>query len=309
MNTNTKTLNSSPLNSNSSFIAAPINNIKNVANNFATNVKNSANNVASSMKNIVPTDLVNDFTEPINESINSAFENNSASFISIPIILSLGLLIILFIIVVMFREQIALAFELLWQKIKSLFGASTTAVEPPPTQTVPDEYPSPVDKSSVEKILPGKKEVFNITQNKYTYSDAEPLCKAFGAELATYDQVKEAWDKGADWCNYGWVKGQAAIYPTQQETYDKLQKGPEDQRMSCGIPGINGGFFDNPELRFGVNCYGPKPAENDADIRNIMSQNEILTPETIAYNKKVTDFKVHKSEIPVNPFKQGVWSA
>ena len=33
---------------------------------------------------------------------------------------------------------------------------------------------------------------------------------AFDAELASYDQVKDAWQKGADWCNYGWVKGQAA---------------------------------------------------------------------------------------------------
>ena len=62
---------------------------------------------------------------------------------------------------------------------------------------------------------------------------------AFGAELATYDQVRDAWKSGADWCNYGWVKGQAAVYPTQQETYDKLQTGAEDQRMACGMPGVN----------------------------------------------------------------------
>jgi hypothetical protein len=167
----------------------------------------------------------------------------------------------------------------------------------------------PIDQQSVEKILPGKKEVFNISQNKYTYTDAEPLCKAFGAELATYDQVKDSWNKGADWCNYGWIKGLAAVYPTQQETYDKLQAGPEDQRDACGIPGINGGYFDNPDLKFGVNCYGSKPSENEADVRKIMADNGDLTPGALEYDRKVRDYKVHRNEIPVNPFKPGTWSS
>ena len=134
------------------------------------------------------------------------------------------------------------------------------------------------------------------------------MCKAFGAELATYDQVKEAWDKGADWCNYGWVKGQSAVYPTQEATYNKLQAGPEDQRDACGVPGVNGGFFDNPELRFGVNCYGKKPSENEADARKIMAQNANLTPGALEYNKKVQNYKTEMGQIPVNPFKPNLWS-
>ena len=57
--------------------------------------------------------------------------------------------------------------------------------------------------SVVEKMLPPAKEVFTVSKNDYSYYDAAPLCKALGAELATYDQVKHAWQKGADWCNYG----------------------------------------------------------------------------------------------------------
>jgi hypothetical protein len=95
----------------------------------------------------------------------------------------------------------------------------------------------------MNKIMPGT-EVFNISSNRYTYNDAEPLCKALGAELATYDQVKDAWTKGADWCNYGWVKGQMAVYPTSEETYQKTQGGSEEGRQACGRPGINGGYFD-----------------------------------------------------------------
>jgi hypothetical protein len=281
--------NSAKVNTNSSFISAPI------------------ANVSESVKKMMNGNMAANFTEPINESINSAFESDTSPYVSIPIIIGLGLLIILFIIFIIFRNQVAVGLEIVWQKIKALFGYSEPAVEPAAPAYAPDS-PAP-EPSAIEKILPGKKEVFNIAQDKYTYTDAEPLCKAFGAELATYDQVKEAWNKGADWCNYGWIKGQAAVYPTQQSTYEKIQMGPEEQRMSCGTPGINGGYFDNPELRFGVNCYGTRPAETNTDDRNQMKKNHNLTPETILYDKKVQDYKVNLDQIPVNPFKAGTWSS
>ena len=242
-----------------------------------------------------------DVKAPIMESVNGS--NNSS--MTVPIIIGLGILIVAFVIVVMFRTQIAIALEVAWDNIKGMFVPSPVPVESPPPEFVKEleELEEPV-----EKLLPSRKEVFNIAQDKYTYTDAEPLCKAFGAELATYDQVKEAWDKGADWCNYGWVKGQSAVYPTQEATYNKLQAGPEDQRDACGVPGVNGGFFDNPELRFGVNCYGKKPSENEADARKIMAQNANLTPGALEYNKKVQNYKTEMGQIPVNPFKPNLWS-
>jgi hypothetical protein len=279
-----------------SFVSAPVNAVKNTANSVTNSVKNAFNNIST-----------DDISGPINESISASFDNNTSPFISIPVIITLGILIILFIIIVIFREQIATGLELFWIKIKDFFGFSKPAVQPPPPQFVPEAQF--FDQGAVEKVLPGKKEVFNIAQDKYTYTDAEPLCKAFGAELATYDQVKEAWNKGADWCNYGWVKGQSAVYPTQESTFNKLQAGPEDQRLSCGVPGVNGGYFDNPELRFGVNCYGTKPSENEADARAIMAQNGDLTPEALKYDKKVLDYKQQMGQIPVNPFKPGNWSS
>lgn len=279
-----------------SFVAAPMNTIKNAANNMVNNAKNVFNNT-------MPADI----TEPIAESVNATLENTPSPFVSIPVIITLGILIVLFIIVVIFRQQIAAGLELAWEKIKQLFGYSKPAVQPPPPEFVPEAQF--FEQGAAEKILPGKKEVFNVAQDKYTYSDAEPLCKAFGAELATYDQVKDAWNKGADWCNYGWIKGQAAVYPTQQSTYDNLQAGPEDQRMACGVPGVNGGYFDNPELRFGVNCYGTKPGENEADARAIMAQNGDLTPGALEFDRKVQGYKTEMGQIPVNPFKPGTWTS
>ncbi len=162
----------------------------------------------------------------------------------------------------------------------------------------------------IEKQLPPqKKEVFNIKENRYTYDDAEPLCKALGAELATYDQVREAYEQGADWCNYGWVKGQRAIYPTQDETYEKLQQGPKEQRMACGKPGVNGGYFDNPELRFGVTCYGVKPVQTAHDT-TLLPNGEAnpFTPDALEFDKRVAEFKADSANIGILPFKAGDWT-
>lgn len=279
-----------------SFVSAPVNAVKNTANNVFNSAKNAFNNVAPA-----------DISEPINDTVNATLENTPMPFVSVPVIVSLGIFIILFIIVVMFRQQIATGLEMAWEKIKELLGLSKPAVQPPPPQFVPEAQF--FDQGAVEKVLPGKKEVFNIAQNKYSYTDAEPLCKAFGAELATYDQVKQAWQGGADWCNYGWVKGQAAVFPTQESTFNNLQAGPEDQRMACGVPGVNGGYFDNPEIRFGVNCYGTKPSENEADARAIMAQNGDLTPQALAFDRKVLNYKSEMGQIPVNPFKPGTWTS
>ncbi len=147
------------------------------------------------------------------------------------------------------------------------------------------------------------KQVFNVSRNLYTFGEAEPLCRAFGAELATYDQVKSAYESGADWCNYGWVKGQMAVYPTQKETYEKLQHGPEADRMSCGMPGVNGGYFPNAEQRFGVNCYGVRPAESALDERVQMEEKR-----NIAFDREVNKFKAELDSIAVNPWNSKQWS-
>jgi len=162
-------------------------------------------------------------------------------------------------------------------------------------------------ESDVEAALGGGrgggKQVFNIAQNMYTFGDAEPLCRAFGAELATYDQVKDAHAAGADWCNYGWVKGQLAVYPTQKSTYEKLQHGTEEERMSCGLPGLNGGYFPNADQRFGVNCYGPRPAESALDERVQMEETS-----NIAFDREVNRFKSERDSIAVNPWNGKQWS-
>jgi len=154
----------------------------------------------------------------------------------------------------------------------------------------------------------GGKQVFNVSRNIYTYHDAAAVCASLDSELATYDQVKDAYDQGADWCNYGWVKGQMAVYPTQKETYEKLQKGHPQYHNACGRPGINGGYFDNPELLFGVNCFGVRPAKNAMDELN---NSEVALPPTtdeIEFEKQVQKFRDQLDDTTVLPFNKNSWS-
>jgi len=150
------------------------------------------------------------------------------------------------------------------------------------------------------------KEVYNISENIYTYNDAPYVCKLFGGKLATYEQLKEEYDKGADWCNYGWSQGQNAYYPTQKKSWDKLQE-TENNKDMCGNPGINGGYFANPDLKFGVNCYGVKPKKSPSNSSSI-SQDTYKTPEQLEAEKKMMELESQKKDIQILPFNRHEWS-
>ena len=286
--------------------------------NVVKTVGNTYNSIANTINDSLNS-LKGDLGQPIKDSLqNSLSENGSAEGILIhaPMLIALGVLTVCVILYVSFKSQVDAAVSNVIQKIREAMGLSVpTVVAPEPPSEVHVEAPPPPPVESIippqiEKILPPNKQVFNIASNIYTYADAAPLCKALGAELATYEQVKEAYQRGADWCNYGWVKGQAAVYPTQKETYDKLQQGPEDQRGACGQIGVNGGYFDNPGLRFGVNCYGTKPAESAHSVEIItQGAGEPITPEAILFDKKVKKYAAEADTIGILPFKKGDWSS
>ena len=157
-----------------------------------------------------------------------------------------------------------------------------------------DEYTNTTNLSETDIAMPPMEnnEVFNISNNVYTYEDAKNVCSIYGAKLASYDQLEDAYRDGAEWCNYGWSKDQMVFYPTQKDTYAKLQENPLTTNM-CGRPGVNGGFIEDPTLEFGVNCYGVKPTPSPGDLNN-MQQNNIpdfslidpITKSKIEYWKK-----------------------
>jgi hypothetical protein len=101
-----------------------------------------------------------------------------------------------------------------------------------------------------------------------------------------------------------------AVYPTQKETHEKLQAGPADQRNACGTVGINGGYFDNPEFRYGVNCYGKKPVQSAHDQELLMSQGKVpKSPETLKIDQLVNEFREEADSLFVKPFSDEKWSS
>tara|TARA_Y100000389_G_scaffold129238_1_gene126697 strand:- start:1422 stop:2099 length:678 start_codon:yes stop_codon:yes gene_type:complete len=146
-------------------------------------------------------------------------------------------------------------------------------------------------------------EVFHIGDNIFTYDQAEAMCKSQGAELATYDQIVDAYKSGAEWCSYGWSKDKMALYPTQKTTYDALQKVPEEHRSDCGSPGINGGVFEDKSLRFGVNCYGKRPAAP----KNTPNAQDYLTRHKESQKTLVNYFKDTKNKYSILPYNRNKW--
>ena len=151
-------------------------------------------------------------------------------------------------------------------------------------------------------------QVFHIPDNIYTYNDAKAVCKAYGSRLATYGEIENAYKRGAEWCGFGWSADQMALYPTQMETWKKLQKR-KGHKHDCGRPGINGGFVAYKKAPFGVNCYGHKPKITPEE-RELMDNEELipLSPEERRFKKKVEKYRKKLPEILVSPFNYDNWS-
>lgn len=158
-----------------------------------------------------------------------------------------------------------------------------------------------------EPVPADKKQVFNVPGNYYTYEDAKAVCSAFDAELASYDQIEKAYNKGGEWCNYGWSANQLALFPTQRKTYDMLQS-KQGREHACGRPGINGGYIANPNVKFGANCYGKKPSIRSEEAHIMQTVPPYPeTAEEMEFQKKVDAMKKNIDNILVSPFNHNAW--
>jgi hypothetical protein len=184
-----------------------------------------------------------------------------------------------------------------------------SGIEESPFPTLNKDNTDVPDASATAVPTTSPGEVFNIKNNLYTYDDAQAVCQAYGARLATYDDIENSYNKGGEWCNYGWSEGQMAYFPTQKSTWLELQKS-DKTKNKCGRPGINGGYMANPYLRFGINCFGKKPDATDEDKR-MMQQGTVVpaTPEDQKLNEKVEFWKENKEKIlKLNSFNNNKWS-
>uniref|UniRef100_A0A6C0D6Z6 Link domain-containing protein n=1 Tax=viral metagenome TaxID=1070528 RepID=A0A6C0D6Z6_9ZZZZ len=308
-----------------------VNNLGTFYTNLGKTTNQAINNVKNSLKNVnslIP--LNNSKTSnngffsglsPAAATANSA--NSGKTRLAWPLIIFILVSILFVVIFLKFKDQITAAINNLGQKIRDTFNKPSSPLEDasnPKPATVNGPPVSPQEEKALEsqmqqpkdiidKIIPmGNPEVFNVSKNEFTSEDAEPLCRALGAELATYEQVKDAWSKGADWCNYGWVKGQAAVYPTQEDSWKRIQAGPEENKNSCGMPGVNGGYFDNPDLQFGVNCYGSKPTQSEHDQELLMRKGNIpKTVPLLKIDQKMEEYKKQANDLGILPFNENKW--
>jgi len=210
----------------------------------------------------------------------------------------IGVLVIIVIIVVILINGFNYFFNInVSAYLKNLF------TNKPEVDVVVDQ---PEPNHSIPEIK-FRKQVFNIPGNYYSYNDAKALCNAYGSDLATYQQIESAYKNGGEWCNYGWSDGQMALFPTQEETFNNLQniKGHEHD---CGRPGVNGGYIANPQIKFGVNCYGNKPriTEDEEELMKTSSPYP-QTMQDIEFQKKVDYWKNKVNEILVSPFNYNMW--
>jgi len=165
-----------------------------------------------------------------------------------------------------------------------------------------DTVTQPVAQAANTTLNVVGSEVFHISDNKFTYDDAAAVCAAYDSQLATLEQILDAYNHGAEWCGYGWSAGGMALYPTQKGTWDALQReADQGKRTACGRPGVNGGYFD-PSSKFGVNCFGIKPQGN------VSLPTPLPGTDPSAFNSAVAQFRAVMKSFTLDPYSRTTWS-
>jgi len=188
-----------------------------------------------------------------------------------------------------------------------LYGKSNTKTEKKDAKKKDDKQSTVTDEKKIDEV---GNEVFHVSNNLYSYDDAQAICTSYGARIATYDELENAYKNGAEWCGYGWSDGQMALFPTQKITWDKLQK-TDNHKNNCGRPGVNGGYIHNPYVKFGANCYGKKPVAYTADVNRMNAQKNTLYPKTkkdVISDMKTEYWKQNSDKLVMNGFNNDKWS-
>lgn len=233
------------------------------------------------------------------------------------ILISVGVLFALLAIIIIYYVVIGYGQRVTPVTTRPVAGTSTT--QPTTVQTSndqsemgkydglsPSQIPTNTPPSGMVSTGRGDtKQVFNISDNLFSYDDAEAVCRAYGSELATYEQLVDAYKSGANWCNYGWTKGQLALYPIQASFWQKYQDSDPEEAESCGMPGINGGYFENKNMQFGVNCYGVKRVPKGSE----QMKSAYVSDKEREIREKVNVFKRQMKNWRLMPFNEDKWSS
>ena len=182
------------------------------------------------------------------------------------------------------------------------YGFLAAGILSPPAAPIATTQPIGSATSSLTSATMVGSEVFHVADNKFTYDEASAVCAAYDAQLASLEQILDAYNHGAEWCGYGWSAGGMALYPTQKGTWDALQQEVDPKKKTaCGRPGVNGGYFD-PASKFGVNCYGFKPQGS------VKLPTPLPGTDPSAFNAMVSRFKGAIKSFNLNPYSRTTWS-
>jgi len=132
----------------------------------------------------------------------------------------------------------------------------------PLTNIPPDAVPLnennsvPLTNIQPDAVPLGKKEVYVFGDIGYhtlfTLAKAETACATFGATVATYNQMKDAYEKGAHWCWYSIVKDDVTGNP---RIVTPIQTSGTCEGYQKGLSEITG--YTEAALA----CYGIKPPQ------------------------------------------------
>ena len=160
----------------------------------------------------------------------------------------------------------------------------------------PTKHPQP--SPGPRPIQPDTKEQTYHVQGKFDYMNAKAVCKAYNGKIANIQQVMDAYDKGAEWCNYGWSDDNMVLYPTQYKSWKKYKE--LGNKEECGRPGVNGGYNHNLFQQLGVNCFGKKPKLNGPMPTYVLPQAGV--------DKRVEYWQSKLPNLTIDPFNYKEWS-
>jgi hypothetical protein len=96
-----------------------------------------------------------------------------------------------------------------------------------------------------------------------------------------------------------------ALFPTQYKTWQSYQE--LGRKELCGRPGVNGGYMEDKESQFGINCYGKKPYadENDKKYMKKHSYSTAYADEDLKEQQRKND---KKKKLLIAPFNKEKWN-
>jgi hypothetical protein len=181
--------------------------------------------------------------------------------------------------------------------LQNLFTKPEVDISIVQPDTTSDSSESTTTSTASTNLL-DKNQTFHV-QGKFDYMNAKAVCKAYGGKLANIKQITDAYERGAEWCDYGWSDDHMALFPTQYKTWQSYQE--LGKKEICGRPGVNGGYNNNLLQQLGVNCFGKKPK-----LDGPMPEQPI--PHGVV-DKRVEYWQSKLPTLTVSPFNYESWNA